>query len=100
MQPSFVRRVEQVLQVGGVLHFWTDVEEYFHVGLEVIQSATSLRGGPLDEVEPRESIENGAASAGRREEAASDVATYRTHFERRMLLAGTQVFRSRFVKSG
>jgi tRNA (guanine-N7-)-methyltransferase len=100
MQPSFVRRVEQVLQVGGVLHFWTDVEEYFHVGLEVIQSATELRGGPLDEVEPLESFENGAASAGRREEAASDVATYRTHFERRMLLAGTQVFRSRFVKSG
>jgi tRNA (guanine-N7-)-methyltransferase len=100
MQPSFVRRVEQVLQVGGVLHFWTDVEEYFHVGLDVIQSATELRGGPVDEVGPLESIENDAASAGRREEAASDVATYRTHFERRMLLAGTQVFRSRFVKSG
>jgi len=109
MQPSFVRRVEQVLQVGGVLHFWTDVEEYFHVGLEVIQSSTELRGGPVDEVELPQSTqhvddsdqhEDEAAFDNRRDQVVSDPTTFRTHFERRMLLTGTQVFRSRFVKSG
>ncbi len=107
MQASFLRRVEQVLQPEGELHFWTDVEEYFRVGLEVIQSATSLRGGPVDGDDAIDVVEESVTSAeqpakgatDQEATAASDQPPYRTHFERRMLLTGTQIFRSRFVKS-
>ena len=49
---------------GGSLHFWTDVEEYFHAGLEAVRESTSFEG-PL-------------AVAERPAEHDLD---YRTHFE-------------------
>ena len=44
MREPFVRRIEQTLRSGGSLHFWTDVEEYFHASLELLAAVTELEG--------------------------------------------------------
>jgi tRNA (guanine-N7-)-methyltransferase len=81
MQESFVRQIERTLRPGGSLHFWTDVEEYFHATLDLLATVTRLQG-PLDvPVEPAE----------------HDMA-YRTHFERRMRLHDEPVYRAEFRK--
>lgn len=82
MRESFLRDVERTLLAGGVLHFWTDVEEYFHYSLELLARHTDLEG-PL-----------GVPEAP----AEHDVA-YRTHFERRMRLHGEAVFRAEFRRA-
>src|SRR5690606_4463440 len=62
----FVRNVQRVLQPGGVLHFWTDVAEYFQTSLELIRACTSLSGPQqVSERPPEHELD------------------YRTHFERR-----------------
>jgi tRNA (guanine-N7-)-methyltransferase len=81
MNERFVRDVERTLLPGGVLHFWTDVAEYYTATLELIPRVTSL--GP-----PREVAER----------AAEHDLDYRTHFERRMRLHGQPIYRAEFVK--
>ena len=81
MNRSFLENAERVLRAGGVLHFWTDVEEYFELSLELIARCTSL-AGPIDIAE----------------RAAEHDLDYRTHFERRMRLEGKPVYRAKFSK--
>ncbi len=81
MREAFVRHVERTLLPGGRLHFWTDVEEYFHTTLDLVAAHTNL-DGPYDvPVAP-----------------ASNDLDYRTHFERRVRLHGEPVYRSEYVK--
>ena len=40
MNETFVAHIERTLMPGGTLHFWTDVEEYFHVTLELLAART------------------------------------------------------------
>lgn len=82
MNAPFLADVERTLVPGGALHFWTDVEEYFQVTLELIAKATTLVG-PLDVPE---------RSAG------GDL-NYRTHFERRTRQEGLPVYRAEFRKT-
>ena len=81
MRESFVRDVQRKLQPGGRLHFWTDIEEYFHTTLDLLAAHTSLKG-------PREV----------HEAAAEHDMDYRTHFERRMRMHGESVYRAEFRK--
>jgi len=81
MKESFVGDLERTLQPGGVLHFWTDVEEYFHFSLDLLARCTRLIG-PLDVPE---------------QPAEHDMA-YRTHFERRTRLHEQSVHRAEFRK--
>jgi tRNA (guanine-N7-)-methyltransferase len=83
MRESFVRDIERTLMPGGTLHFWTDVEDYFRVSLEVLAAHTAL-DGPL-EVAPT---------------PAEHDLDYRTHFERRMRLHDKPVYRSEFRRPG
>src|SRR5262245_53823084 len=46
MNEDFLRDVERTLIPGGELHFWTDVEEYFHTTLALV-AATVRLSGPL-----------------------------------------------------
>ncbi len=82
MQPSFVQDIHRVLKPSGVLHFWTDVEEYFQATCDLINATVPL-SGPHAVPEPV---------------ALSDM-DFRTHFERRMRRNDQPVFRSQFVKS-
>jgi tRNA (guanine-N7-)-methyltransferase len=82
MNDLFLRQVERVLQAGGSLHFWTDVEEYFVAAMERIRTATTL-SGPISVPE---------------REAQHDL-DFQTHFERRTRLHGEAVFRSEFRKA-
>ena len=82
MREDFVRDIERVLRPGGLLHYWTDVEEYFHTGVALVSSQTRL-AGPF---EPPGSL-------------ASDRPEYRTHFERRTRLGGQPVYRAMFRKT-
>ncbi len=81
MNERFLSDVQRVLEPDGVLHFWTDVAEYFQQSLELIAESTSLEG-PFDVAE-RE---------------ATHGLDYRTHFERRMRLQDEPVYRSEFRK--
>ena len=81
MNTSFVKDVERKLVPGGTLHFWTDVEEYFQTTLDLLSAATRF-AGPCDVPEPPET---------------GDM-DYRTHFERRMRLNRTKVYRAQFRK--
>jgi tRNA (guanine-N7-)-methyltransferase len=81
MNEGFLRDVQRTLLPGGALHFWTDVEDYYHSTLELIAACTTLEGPlPVDE-----------------REAAHDL-DYRTHFERRMRQHGEPVYRSEYRK--
>jgi tRNA (guanine-N7-)-methyltransferase len=82
MRPPFVRDVERVLEPGGTLHFFTDVEEYFRLAIELLGAETGLLG-PLAVPETP---------------AAHDL-DYRTHFERRMRQHGEPVYRAEFRKA-
>jgi len=81
MVPAFLKDIERALEPGGRLHFWTDVEEYFHSTLELIAAETDL-AGPFDvpEMPPEHDLD------------------YRTHFERRTRLAGGPVYRAEFER--
>ncbi|MGE4134358.1 MAG: tRNA (guanosine(46)-N7)-methyltransferase TrmB [Pirellulales bacterium] len=81
MSAGFLRDVQRVLEPGGTLHFWTDVEEYFQTSLELIAAETAL-GGPHAVVE----------------KPADHDLDYRTHFERRMRLHNAPVYRAEFRK--
>jgi tRNA (guanine-N7-)-methyltransferase len=75
----FLMDLERTLEPGGILHFWSDVEEYFRGTLELIAESTKL-AGPFDVAE----------------RPAEDDMDYRTHFERRMRLHEVPVYRAEF----
>lgn len=81
MRESFVRDVQRTLRRQGSLHFWTDVEEYFHTALDLLAACTDLLG-PLEVAEA----------------PADHELDYRTHFERRMRLHHEPVYRAEFRK--
>jgi tRNA (guanine-N7-)-methyltransferase len=81
MRETFVRDVARVLQPGGVLHFWTDVREYFDTAMGLFREAPEL-AGPFEVPEL----------------PAGDDMDYRTHFERRTRLHGKPVYRAMFRK--
>ena len=81
LNEDFLRDVQRTLIVGGRLHFWTDVEEYFLSTLVLIAETTQL-AGPLAVAE----------------KPAEHDLDYRTHFERRTRKSELPVYRAEFVK--
>lgn len=81
MCETLLRDVQRTLLPGGLLHFWTDVEEYFQASLQLVATTTNL-AGPFHVAELP---------------AEHDMA-YRTHFERRMRLHDEPVYRAEFRK--
>jgi tRNA (guanine-N7-)-methyltransferase len=81
LNENFLRDVERTLAVGGRLHFWTDVEEYFRTTLALIAATVKLVG-PLGVVE----------------RPAEHDLDYRTHFERRTRKSEMPVYRAEFAK--
>jgi tRNA (guanine-N7-)-methyltransferase len=81
LNEPFVADVERVLVPGGVLHFWTDVEEYYQTTLEMMARVSPLVG-PLPVAE----------------RPAEHDLDYRTHFERRTRQNEQPVYRCEFHK--
>lgn len=81
LNESFLADVERALRPGGILHFWTDVQEYYETTVALIQTASQL-SGPLPVPEP----------------PATHDLDYRTHFERRTRRNNEPVFRAEFWK--
>lgn len=81
MNEPMVRDIGRTLLPGGKLHFWSDVEEYFHSTVELLAAETKLEG-PLP-VEER---------------PAEHHLDYRTHFERRKRLDGLPIYRAEYRK--
>jgi tRNA (guanine-N7-)-methyltransferase len=81
VNPASLQSIQRVLEPGGKLHFWTDVEEYFHTGLEFIAAHTTL-SGPIEVPEP----------------VSEHDFDFRTNFERRTRLHGDPVYRAEFRK--
>ncbi len=81
LRVEVLQLIESRLRPGGTLHFWTDVQEYFHSTLRLLADHTALRG---PHIVP--------------EKEAEHAFDYRTHFERRTRLHGEPVFRTEFFK--
>ena len=82
MNERFVAQIERVLKPAGRLHFWTDVKDYFEMGLETLREATKFEGPlPVNEDSPLATLE------------------YRTNFERRTRLHGEPVYNAEFEKA-
>lgn len=81
LNPHFMRDIERTLKIGGTLHFWTDVQEYFESALADLATSTYLEG-PLEvaEIAPEHDLD------------------YRTHFERRKRQLDLPIYRSEFRK--
>ncbi|HCP84646.1 MAG TPA: tRNA (guanosine(46)-N7)-methyltransferase TrmB, partial [Planctomycetaceae bacterium] len=82
MNESFVTDIIRCLIPNGILHFWTDVKEYFDVTLELLEGFPELSGPNAVE-----------------EKTAEHDLDYRTHFERRMRKNDIPVYRSQFILS-
>ncbi len=81
LRAEVLQLIESRLKPGGTLHFWTDVEEYFHSTLNLLAAHTALQGpNAVPEKEAEHEFD------------------YRTHFERRTRLHGEKVFRAEFRK--
>lgn len=81
MHEAFLQQVQRTLCPNGVLHFWTDVLEYYENTLELIAQVTQLQGPDIP--------------APKQAEHDLD---YHTHFERRMRLSDLPVYRALFRK--
>ncbi|MGE0758210.1 MAG: tRNA (guanosine(46)-N7)-methyltransferase TrmB [Pirellulaceae bacterium] len=82
MTDAFLLDVQRVLEPGGELHFWTDVEEYFRETLAMVATHPGLLG-PFEVTE----------------RPAEHDLDFRTHFERRCRLGALSVYRARFVRA-
>ena len=80
LRAEVLQLIESRLIPGGLLHFRTDVEEYFSSTLDLLAKTTALQG-TLETPEEEENEEN-----------------YRTHFERRTQLHGEKVYRTVYKK--
>ena len=81
LRTEVLQLIESRLMPDGVLHFWTDVEEYFMSTLNLLAKTTALRG-PFEVPQ---------------QEAVSEE-DYRTHFERRTRMHGERVYRTMYKK--
>jgi tRNA (guanine-N7-)-methyltransferase len=81
LNERMVQAIERALEPKGILHFWTDVLDYYESSLELLASDTKLSGPHFVD-----------------ERVAEHSMDYRTHFERRTRLNGLPVYRSQFVK--
>lgn len=82
LSEPFFRAAARTLVTGGLVHVWTDVEEYFHEALEAA-AASGLFEPPRDVAE----------------RPAADDFDYRTHFERRTRLAEQPVWRAELPRN-
>lgn len=82
LRAEVLQLIELRLMPGGVLHFWTDVEEYFTSTLDLLAKETTLQG-PLEVPERK----------------TADEDDYHTHFERRTRMHGEKVYRTLFRKA-
>lgn len=81
LNEPFLQDVQRTLKPAGLLHFWTDVKEYYDSTLELVAEVTELEG-PFEVPE---------------QEAGDDM-DYHTHFERRTRQHEKPVYRSQFRK--
>lgn len=78
---EFLVQAARILQVGGLLHAWTDVEEYFRVITELVAENSAFTALPVPEERP----------------AAHDM-DYHTSFERKKRKLGLPIFRARWQR--
>lgn len=89
MKPSFIKDIQRTLKPGGILQFWTDVEEYSETTAELIANHSDLKGPFFVPLSDQTTLDG-----------QGDLTEYRTHFERRMLNHEHPVFRNYYKKLG
>lgn len=83
LNARMLKSIQRVLEPNGVLHFWTDVLDYYQSTLELLAEVTTLVGPRfVDEPVSTHSMD------------------YRTHFERRTRLNGMPVYRCQYLAEG
>lgn len=79
--PEFLVHGARILKAGGLLHAWTDVEEYFRVITDLVSENPAFAALPVPEQRP----------------AAHDM-DYHTSFERKKRKLGLTIFRARWQR--
>jgi len=80
---EFARLCVRVLRPGGILHFASDVEDYFKMVLELVAQVPELRAlPPPAETAPQHDLD------------------YLTNFERKFRMQGKPIYRARFERGG
>jgi tRNA (guanine-N7-)-methyltransferase len=80
-EPIFVAEAARLLRVGGRLHAWTDVPEYFEIMLQVVAGQPAFAAlPPPDERAPEHDMD------------------YHTSFERKKRKAGLPIHRARWER--
>lgn len=80
LNERMLQSIQRVLEPNGILHFWTDVLDYYESTLELLANVTTLAGPEfVDEPLSTHSMD------------------YRTHFERRTRLNGLPVYRCQYI---
>lgn len=79
--PDFIAEVSRILKPGGLLHAWTDVEEYFGVMEKMMRNTSGYRVLPPPE-----------------ERAAKNDMDYHTSFERKKRKLGLPIYRGRWER--
>jgi tRNA (guanine-N7-)-methyltransferase len=82
LRPETIEQIERVLCDLGRFHLWTDVEEYFQFGCDLVAQIATLARVPSEILNEFDRL-------------ADD----RTHFDRRMRLHAKPVYRAVFEKS-
>lgn len=77
----FLTEVARILKLGGILHAWTDVEEYFQVMSEVVAANPDFQILPPPEERPAEHDMD-----------------YHTSFERKKRKAGLPIYRGKWER--
>ena len=81
--PTFVDEMARIIRPGGILHSWTDVEEYFGVITRLVAAHPNFKQLPTPESnEPRHDMD------------------YHTSFERKMRKQGCTIYRARWERVG
>ena len=83
LNDAFLRDVVRTLAVGGRLHFWTDVEEYFQTTLELIAATVKLRGPMPVEEKPAEHVSAPVVMRMERQSSVTATAMSRNAVRRR-----------------
>ncbi len=92
IRSSFLADLYRSLKPGGIVHFWTDVQQYFEESRALFREGGFAEKWAISELRAPSEAEGGPIPDGQPPPG------YQTHFERRMRLQAVPIFKAIFQK--